>query len=66
MHIFTTVDELVLHEKTCERKVKSESDVVMEITNNRDDPDKRQPSACYCKYNHEHVYKTLEDRASHE
>lgn len=66
MHIYTTVQELLQHELTCERKPikKEEENPVSELS--LLDNKVRCPSATFCKYNYEHSYKTLEDREHHE
>lgn len=64
MHIYTSIEELLQHEVTCDRKpLKVEEDQMIL------DPvvqEERFPSATYCKYNYEHVFKTMGDREFHE
>jgi hypothetical protein len=66
MHIFTKIETLLQHEITCDRRP-IKSDISLDLLNRHTlDNKERFPSATYCKYNYEHVFKTLADRELHE
>lgn len=64
-HIFTSVDDLLAHEATCERKpVKREEG--LELAGNGVGSNERAPSVTYCKFNWEHSFRSLAEREVHE
>jgi hypothetical protein len=59
-HCFTDLQQLTDHEATCDRQLPKQEESPFAP------PQTREPTATYCKYNHEHTYRTLADREAHE
>eukprot|EP00347_Sterkiella_histriomuscorum_P017662 403348480 len=76
-HIYITALEIVKHEQYCELRPKEENDdckILVEPNITEKDQiaqlqvkaSKRRPTCAYCKYNVQHVFKTIEERDFHE
>ena len=71
LHFFTSIPSLLDHEKTCEnRQVETkDEDQCMDyagLPGGEAENSNRKPALCYCSYDLEHVFDTLEQREQHE
>ena len=63
LHIFTSKEDLLAHEATCDNKpVKLEEELHGIGAGSKE----RTPSVTYCKFNYEHSFRSLAKRSVHE